>query len=375
MIRLLVILLALAPALALSATDPRYCGPPQRASDGSILRSKAVVREFRSIHPCPSTGLKTGRCPGWAVDHVVPLAACGCDSVSNLQWLPLSIKAASGAHAKDRWERRVYSCPLTPANPVRGSSRLRLGLEPGVKHGVRRSPREQTVADRASTESGSLSPLADGRANTVVFDEHVVPPVAVLFDVRSPSAVVGVVALVHVDAVNRQAWRGFTHVGQEVVERQPPLTHRDTPPAVPLERRAVWVSASGEHAPPDSVGSSASPVRAVPVPPTLLPYLLPRQLGTSARDAAPVTKMVDRGQRFAPAITHTAPDDFPAATQWRRFDGHKATEPSSVNVERFHVVHYTSVGSEQWLPSAIKSASGAAPKDRWERRVYCGVGS
>ena len=105
---LLVILLALAPALALSATDPRYCGPPQRASDGSILRSKAVVREFRSIHPCPSTGLKTGRCPGWAVDHVVPLKCGGCDTLTNLQWLPSAIKSASGAAPKDRWERRVY---------------------------------------------------------------------------------------------------------------------------------------------------------------------------------------------------------------------------------------------------------------------------
>lgn len=25
----------------------------------------------------------------------------------------------------------------------------------------------------------------------------------------------------------------------------------------------------------------------------------------------------------------------------------------------------------QWLPSAIKSAPGTLPKDRWERKVYC----
>lgn len=93
---------------ASAAGDPRYCGPPQRASDGSIARSKAVVREFRAIHPCPSTGHTTGRCPGWAVDHVVPLKCGGCDALTNLQWLPSAIKSASGAAPKDRWERRVY---------------------------------------------------------------------------------------------------------------------------------------------------------------------------------------------------------------------------------------------------------------------------
>jgi hypothetical protein len=39
-------------------------------------RSRAVAREFQREHPCPSTGLPTGACPGYWRDHIVPLA-CG----------------------------------------------------------------------------------------------------------------------------------------------------------------------------------------------------------------------------------------------------------------------------------------------------------
>lgn len=33
-----------------------------------------------------------------------------------------------------------------------------------------------------------------------------------------------------------------------------------------------------------------------------------------------------------------------------------------------------SVGNLQWLPTVLKAGSGTLPKDRWERRVYCGTG-
>lgn len=94
------------------AGDPRYCGV-MRDDTGKIIRSSAVVRAFKSLHACPSTGLYGGACPGWAVDHVIPLVCGGCDAVGNMQWLPLSIKSASGVYPKDRWEQRVY-CTVAP---------------------------------------------------------------------------------------------------------------------------------------------------------------------------------------------------------------------------------------------------------------------
>jgi hypothetical protein len=65
-------------------------------------RSREVAREFQREHPCPSTGLTTGACPGYRKDHVTPLACEGPDAVSNLQW-----QTIDEAKAKDRWELRV----------------------------------------------------------------------------------------------------------------------------------------------------------------------------------------------------------------------------------------------------------------------------
>ncbi len=91
-------------------SDPRYCGPPARDEHGRILRRADVLAAFKRAHPCPSTGKTSGACRGWAIDHVWPLAACGCDHVGNLQWLPNEIKSGPGLLPKDRWERTVYSC-------------------------------------------------------------------------------------------------------------------------------------------------------------------------------------------------------------------------------------------------------------------------
>lgn len=50
-------------------------------------RSKAVLRAFVNQQACPSTGLHRLPCPGWQMDHIVPLCAGGPDAVENLQWL------------------------------------------------------------------------------------------------------------------------------------------------------------------------------------------------------------------------------------------------------------------------------------------------
>ena len=112
------IVLALLMTATCAIADPRlietrYCGTPARNADGSIKRSTAVLNAFKRAHPCPATGLTTGACPGWAVDHVIPLVACGCDSVSNMQWLKNEIKSCAGDVCKDRWERKINQCPVS----------------------------------------------------------------------------------------------------------------------------------------------------------------------------------------------------------------------------------------------------------------------
>lgn len=112
---LLVALLALLPMAAQPQVsrfeDARFCGAPERDASGTIKRSTAVRAAFQRLYPCPSTGLTSGSCPGWAINHTIPLACGGCDSVSNMDWMPLQIKVCSEPWCRDRWEREVYDRP------------------------------------------------------------------------------------------------------------------------------------------------------------------------------------------------------------------------------------------------------------------------
>ena len=81
--------------------DTRYCGKPDRNADGSIKRSYKVRKEFERLYPLPAQYNRDD----WQVDHVIPLAIGGCDSVNNMQWLPKAIKTCSSDYCKDRWER------------------------------------------------------------------------------------------------------------------------------------------------------------------------------------------------------------------------------------------------------------------------------
>jgi hypothetical protein len=88
--------------------EVRICGTPARDETGRIKRRADVLLAFRDLYPCPSTWKTRGACPGWNIDHIIPLACSGCDSVPNLQWLPVEIKRCAGAFCKDRWERKIY---------------------------------------------------------------------------------------------------------------------------------------------------------------------------------------------------------------------------------------------------------------------------
>lgn len=52
-----------------------------------IVRDKSQVARFRAEQPCPVTGRAKGACPGWQVDHIIPLCAGGQDSRANMQWI------------------------------------------------------------------------------------------------------------------------------------------------------------------------------------------------------------------------------------------------------------------------------------------------
>jgi len=65
-------------------------------------RSSSTPVKFIRVNACPSTGKHVFPCPGWVVDHIVPLCANGPDSITNMQW---QTKAES--LAKDKIERET----------------------------------------------------------------------------------------------------------------------------------------------------------------------------------------------------------------------------------------------------------------------------
>ena len=67
----------------------------------AAARSHAARAAFQREHPCPSTGKQRGACPGYIVDHIVPLCAGGPDEPRNMQW-----QTDDDSQVKDRAERK-----------------------------------------------------------------------------------------------------------------------------------------------------------------------------------------------------------------------------------------------------------------------------
>ena len=72
--------------LIFAIASPSYGCVILRDANGKIHRDKAAIRLFKHQHPCPTNNLKDAPCPGYVIDHVVPLCACGKDLASNMQW-------------------------------------------------------------------------------------------------------------------------------------------------------------------------------------------------------------------------------------------------------------------------------------------------
>lgn len=70
-------------------------------SEAQIIRSTKARRDFRKQHPCPATGKTTGRCQGYIIDHIIPLACGGPDHPDNMQW-----QTYTSAKRKNTWERK-----------------------------------------------------------------------------------------------------------------------------------------------------------------------------------------------------------------------------------------------------------------------------
>jgi len=70
-----------------SAADYESC--IIRDARGNIARSIAARAAFARANPCPSTQRPGLPCPGYRIDHIVPLKRCGADMTINMQWLTI----------------------------------------------------------------------------------------------------------------------------------------------------------------------------------------------------------------------------------------------------------------------------------------------
>lgn len=66
---------------------------------GAQHRNTSAKNAFKREHPCPSNGNTKGACPGYVIDHIVPLACGGPDNQINMQW-----QTVSDGKIKDKFE-------------------------------------------------------------------------------------------------------------------------------------------------------------------------------------------------------------------------------------------------------------------------------
>jgi hypothetical protein len=84
----------LAPALALWVI-----GSPEVIAGPPVTSAQA---EFQRLHPCPANNARSGECPGYVIDYVVPRCLGGPDDPYNMRWQTLAEAKAKDAVAVRR---------------------------------------------------------------------------------------------------------------------------------------------------------------------------------------------------------------------------------------------------------------------------------
>ena len=70
-------------------------------ADANIVRHRSAKAHFPKLFACPATGKHIPSCPGYVIDHVVPLCGGGADVPANMAW-----QTVADAKVKDLAERR-----------------------------------------------------------------------------------------------------------------------------------------------------------------------------------------------------------------------------------------------------------------------------
>lgn len=103
---MIVMLVCLLIACGASYADSRYCGEPRRDAHGRIIRSAAVIAEFKRLYQLPEN-LDPEE---YQINHAVPLVCGGCDIVENMLWMHVKAKTCAEDYCQDRHEQ-LTMCP------------------------------------------------------------------------------------------------------------------------------------------------------------------------------------------------------------------------------------------------------------------------
>ncbi|MFT3964132.1 HNH endonuclease signature motif containing protein [Propionivibrio sp.] len=74
------------------------------SAEAASARSSRAIAEFKAAQPCPATGKSSRKCPGYQIDHVLPLKCGGPDRPDNMQWLTIEEHKAK-TRREARWCR------------------------------------------------------------------------------------------------------------------------------------------------------------------------------------------------------------------------------------------------------------------------------
>lgn len=94
-------------------------------AEAKQCRSSGVRTSFAKVVACPATGQNKLPCPGYVIDHIVPLCAGGLDKISNLQWSGL-------ADSKIKDKEEISLCAKVRRGLIK-ASRSKTNLCPIVK--------------------------------------------------------------------------------------------------------------------------------------------------------------------------------------------------------------------------------------------------
>jgi len=75
------------------------------SQSNSALRDPKQAAAFKRAHACPATGKIQRSCPGYVVDHIMPLCAGGADDPANMMWM-----AVEDGRKKDAVEMKLCRC-------------------------------------------------------------------------------------------------------------------------------------------------------------------------------------------------------------------------------------------------------------------------